>query len=133
MSKYKIQKPLQILLIISGFIGILVGACNLINPIGFAQLNGYSLPSEVNILSEFRAIGGVLIGMGILISLGSFFYRLTYTSLLTSTIIYLSFGSSRIIAFIADGLPASSLVQVAILEIIFGLINLTFLLKFSKI
>lgn len=56
-----------------------------------------------------------------LIISGAFVSELTFTAALISTVLYLSYGSSRILSMAIDGMPADWLVQIAAGEIAIGL------------
>ena len=123
---------LKAILIISGFIAVAIGAFITLAPHAFHALNLISLGDDINLLSEIRAPGTGLLAIGVLIICGGFIPKLAYTASLVSTILYLAYGGSRIFSMFVDGLPISSLVQVAIIEIAIGLVNLYAFTKYKN-
>ncbi|WP_028980042.1 DUF4345 domain-containing protein [Sporocytophaga myxococcoides] len=125
-------KSVKIFLFAAGLIGMIIGASLLIIPIAFEASAGIRLDNEVNILSEVRAPGGTLMAAGILIASGAFVSGMTYISIVLAALFYLSYGLSRTISIILDGLPTDTLVMATVSEIIIGLISLYLLFKFPK-
>ena len=117
----KSSLPLKIFLLLSGLIGVAVGIAVLLFPVPFYAISGIELGGNVSLLNEIRAPGGSLIATGILILLGVFVARLTYCSLVISTVTYLAYGFSRVLSMAIDGRPTMDLIIVAILEIVIGL------------
>ena len=124
------SKFLKIILVISGLIGIIVGAGILLFPVQFNSMSNIDLGGQVNLLNEVRASGGSLLVIGVLIFLGAFISKLTYTSTVVSVLMYLAYGFSRILSIILDGMPVQDLVIVCVFEIIIGLINVYALFKY---
>lgn len=110
-------------LLCSGIIGILVGLGALFAPIAFHATSGIALGNDINLLSEMRAAGGVLLVCGVLITYGAFVSHLSYSAVLISTVVYLSYGLSRLIAMGIDGIPSESLITITVFEIAMGLVN----------
>lgn len=52
--------------------------------------------------------------------LGAFLAKLTFTSVVVASLLYLSYGLSRILGMVVDGMPAQGLVQAAVLELVVG-------------
>ena len=130
MEKSKLVKAL---LVVAGMSGIVIGAALLFNPVAFEASAGISLGKEnINMLSEVRAPGGALLAAGVLILLGAFISKLTHTSVVLTSLFYLSYGFSRILSMIVDGVPATSLVMATVVEIIIGLFSIYILLNFRK-
>jgi hypothetical protein len=129
MEKLKIVKAL---LIVAGLSGIVVGGALLFQPIAFQASAGIRLQKDVNILSEVRAPGGALLAGGVVILAGAFLPALTYTSVLFSALFFLSYGVSRILSMIVDGLPTTSLIMATIAEVIIGAVSIVILFNFQK-
>ncbi len=123
---------LKILLVLSGAIGIGIGGALLFVPVTFEASSGINLNGNVNLISELRALGGLLFSGGILILLGAFIPKLTYTSVALSSLVYLAVGLSRVLSIIVDGIPNNSLLNATIIEICIGLFSLIFLIKYRK-
>jgi len=125
-------KALKVVLFVSGFIAASIGASILIMPAIFYATNGIVLNGNISLLNEIRASGGALLAAGILIISGSFVASLTFTAMVISTFLYLSYGLSRIISFVIDGMPSDGLVQAAALEIVIGLVCLYVFTNYQK-
>lgn len=128
----KNSKVLKIILFISGLIAIGVGASILTIPVSFYAINNINIEGNINLLNEIRASGGALLASGIVITLGSFMANLTFTSTVIASFLYLSYGLSRILSMIIDGMPAEGLVQAVILELIIGLVCIFSFVKYIK-
>ena len=126
----KDSKVLKIILFLLGLILFILGSWRLINPISFFENSGLALSYDVGLLNEARATGGVVVGFGILILLGTFFQKLSYTSTIAAFVIFLSFGFSRVIGIILDGNPGESIIQGILFEFTFGLLGLFALYKY---
>ncbi len=129
MEKSKLVKAL---LVVAGLTGIAIGGALLFYPVAFEASAGISLEENINMLSEVRAPGGALLAGGIIILLGAFISNLTYTSVLLSSLFYFSYGFSRILSMIVDGVPTTSLVMATVIEIIIGMLSISILFNFNK-
>ena len=118
----KSQKAIKTTLMISGLIGLYIGVEILFFPVGFYAESGIVLGSNISLLNEIRAPGGALLASSILIIAGVFVQRLTFTSIVLATLLYLSYGLSRILSMLADGRPAEILIYVSAAEIIIGIV-----------
>jgi len=124
------SKVLKMILIIAGLVGMIVGGANLFVPVAFNASSGIDLSNNISLVNEMRASGGGLLLSGVVILLGAFVRRLTFTSILLATILYCGYGLSRILSMILDGMPSDDLVSVAVFEIFVGLVALFGLLKY---
>lgn len=111
---------LQTFLALAGLTGFSVGAGQLFFPITFEASSGIDLGTDINLLSEIRAAGGSLVLFGILIVTGVFKRGFTKHALFLTTVLYLSYGFSRLFGFLADGTPNQLFVIVTIVEIAIG-------------
>ncbi len=126
----KNSKVLKTILIISGLIATGIGATILFAPVAFYATYGIELDGNFSLLNEMRAPGGALLASGILIMSGAFVDKLAFTAVVVSTLLYLSYGLSRVMSIAIDGMPAEGLVQAAALEIITGLACVFALVKY---
>jgi len=126
----KNSKVLKTILFVSGLIATVTGGAILFMPVAFFATNGIELGSSISLLSETRAPGGALLASGILIMSGAFVANLTFTSAVVSVLVFLSYGVSRILSMVIDGVPAEGLVQAAGLEIVIGLACVFVLIKY---
>lgn len=113
--------PLKTFLILSGLIGIAVGIAVLFFPVPFYAISRIELGGNVSLLNEIRAPGGALIATGSIVLLGVFVARLTYSSIVISTLTYLAYGFSRMLSMAVDGMPTMDLIIVTFFEIVIGL------------
>mgnify|MGYP005725529907 CR=1 FL=1 len=126
----KNSKMLKSILLISGLIAAGIGGALLFFPVAFQASSGIELGDNISLLSEVRAPGGALFASGILMVLGAFVSKLTFTSLVVSILIYLSYGLSRILGMAIDGMPGEALIMATVLEIIIGIVGVFALLKY---
>ena len=128
----KNSKVLKIILLLSGLIASGIGAAILFNPVAFYTGSGIHLGGDISLLNDIRAMGAGLLAIGMLIMSGAFVAKLTFTSAVISTLVYLSYGASRIMSIAIDGLPVDALVQAMALEIIIGLVGVFALIKYKE-
>jgi uncharacterized protein DUF4345 len=121
------------LLAIAGITAIVIGGALLFVPAAFQASVGITLADNINLLSETRASGGSLLSAGILIALGALSSRMVRTSLLISSLFYLSYGAARVLGMIVDGIPHNTLVAATGYEIVIGLLSLFMLLKVRRL
>lgn len=119
-------------LIISGLILALIGAAILLVPEAMHALNGVDLGGRASLLNEVRAPGGALLASGVVIILGAFKSRFTYTAAIFSIVIYLGYGLARILSIAIDGTPSTGLMIICGLEIIIGLTGVFVFLKYRQ-
>jgi len=113
-------KTLRILLITSSLIAIGIGASILFAPAWFHAGHGIELGTGASLLSEVRAPGGALLGLGLLMGVGAFARAFTLASTAIAAAVYLAYGGSRLLSFALDGLPAPGLVGATALELALG-------------
>ncbi|MBT4933044.1 MAG: DUF4345 domain-containing protein [Rhodospirillaceae bacterium] len=128
----QISLSTRVFLAVSGLIGIAIGGALLFTPVEFQASSGINLADDVNLLSEIRAPGGALLAAGIIIVSGAFVQKITQTSILLSCLFYLSYGASRLVGVMIDGVPGNAVVAATACEIIIGLMSLCALLRFHK-
>lgn len=117
---------LRVFLVLAGLSGFSVGVGLLFFPLPFEASAGIDLGTDASLLSEIRGAGGPLLLSGILIVYGAFKSSFTRFALLLSTVLYLSYGVSRVYGFAVDGMPNQSFVIVTVVEIVFGMISWVF-------
>lgn len=123
------SRLVQAFLIISGTIATGIGGALLIAPVAFEASAGIDLGKNINLLSEVRASGGTLLAAGILITSGAFIPGITLFSILLSCLFYLSYGLSRVLSMLIDGVPDKSLVIATVAEILIGFLSLLLLFR----
>ncbi len=128
----KNSKVLKGILILLGLPLTVLGSWRLFDPITFFENSGLVLSDDAGLLSEARGTGGVVVGFGILILLGAFNQKLSYTSTISAILIYFGFGVARIISLVLDGNPGDALEQAIIGEFAFGLLGLFAFFKYRE-
>ncbi len=113
---------LKTVLFIAGLIIAGIGGAELFTPVGFHATSGIALGDDINLMNEMRAPGGALLALGLLIIAGAFIPVLTFTAIIVATMLYLSYGFSRVLSIAVDGMPDTTLLQATGLEIAIGLI-----------
>lgn len=127
----KNSKVLKTILLISGLIASGIGAAILFAPGTFYATYDIALGDNFSLLNEIRASGGALLASGLLIMSGAFVDKLAFTAAVVSTLLYLSYGLSRVMSMAIDGMPVEGLVQAAVIEIITGLACIFALVKYT--
>ena len=131
----KNSKALKAYLFISGLIAIAIGASTLFTPVDFLGRigpSGIDLGGQINLLSSIRAAGAAYLASGIVIILGVFVAKLTFTSTVIATLMFLSYGIARIFSRAIDGMPADAVTAATVLEMTIGLAGVFFLLKYQE-
>ncbi|HBQ49676.1 MAG TPA: DUF4345 domain-containing protein [Hyphomonas atlantica] len=127
------QPLTRILLAVSGTTGLTIGLAILFRPHAFLASSGISLGSDASLLSEIRAPGGLLL-LGSLVTLsGAIRHNLMQTGLVFSALIYSTYGLSRLVSIVLDGIPSPSLQLAALIELVIGALSLFALLQHGKI
>lgn len=109
-------------LIAAGLIAAAIGVGLITIPVAFYASNGIALPDSASMYSETRAPGGALVASGILMVLGAFVSRLSFTALVMSSVLYLAYGVTRVVSMAIDGPPAPNLLIAMAGELIVGAI-----------
>ena len=125
------SRMLKTVLFVSGLIATGVGGLILFTPQTLYVASGIELGHNIIQLSEVRAAGGALFASGVLIMSGAFVARLAFTSAMVSTVLYLSYGVSRVLSMAIDGMPSDGLVQATVLEMAIGLTGVFVLVKYG--
>ena len=128
----KNSKVLKGILILLGLLLTGLGSWRLFDPIAFFENSGLVLNNEAGLLSEARGTGGVVVGFGIVILLGAFSQRLSYTSTIAAIVVFLGFGISRVIGFALDGVPGEGVIQGIIFEFVLGLLAVFAMFKYRE-
>lgn len=110
------------LLLISGLIAAGIAVTILFAPDAFYAGYGIDVSSNASLASELKAPAGILLIAGLLMLAGAVRTEFTITALGTASMIYLSYGLSRLLSIAIDGIPHSGLVSAAAFEIAIGLV-----------
>lgn len=114
-----------ITLSLSSLLLLFVGAMRLSTPIkAYLKNSGIKLENDVDLLNEIRGVSSLMLLGGILIFLGVFIPKITFTSFIIATLIFLGFAIGRLISIKVDGKPNKQIIQGIFSEILLGLTNL---------
>lgn len=113
----------------AGLLLLVIGAAVLLKPVAFAAANGVELPTIPSALSEYRAPGGMLFVSSVFILLAAVRKDLTRAGLTLAALIYGSYGASRLVGVMLDGMPSDALTQAMIIELLVGSMCLAMLLS----
>ncbi|MGI9232854.1 MAG: DUF4345 domain-containing protein, partial [Woeseiaceae bacterium] len=101
----------RLVLLVSGLVASGIAVAILIAPDAFYASYGIELGGDNNLTNELKAPAGALLLAGATILAGSIRTRLIVLSMTTAAAVYLSFGLSRFLSMIVDGVPHDSLVS----------------------
>ncbi len=105
-------------LAVSGLIATMIGALILIDPVAFHVSAGIDVGSQTALTNELKAAGSTVLMTGILALTAIALVRLRATALIVSALVYGSYGLGRVWSFLADGIPNTALVSIAVLELV---------------
>lgn len=107
-------------LTVAGLTALLTGSALLFTPDAFHASNGIDLAGDVDLLSETRAPGAALAGLGVLMLTGAARARLRFTGLVTAAVLYVAYGLGRSVAWAFDGTPHRTLLVAMVVELAIG-------------
>lgn len=128
----KNSKVLKSILFLSGILLLGIGGVITFIPIEFNASNGVDLGANISVLSDIRAASMVLLIGGLLILLGIFIPKLTFTSSIIAVLLLLGYGFGRALSMGLDGMPADALFKATIVEFVLGFANLFLLFKYKE-
>jgi hypothetical protein len=128
----KNSKVLKGILILLGLLLTVIGSWRLFDPIAFFENSGIVLNNDVGLLSEARATGGAVVASGLVVILGAFSQRLSYTSTISAIVIFLGFGVARLIGFGLDGNPGQGVIQGLIIEFVLGMLAVFAFIRYRE-
>lgn len=118
-----------IILSLSCLLLIFVGVMRLSNPAKtYLKNSGIKLENDASLLNEMRGVAAVMLCAGIIVLLGIFMERLTFTSHLVASLMFIGFVIGRLISVKTDGKPSKQITQGIIFELVLGVANVYCLL-----
>ncbi len=123
----------RLLLLISGLGVVAIAGMILIAPEAFYAGYGIAVGGNVSLANELKAPAGALLISGLVMLAGATRRQFVAHSLVTATIVYLSYGLSRMASMATDGIPHANLVGAAGIEIVIGTISLLALLRTRRL
>ncbi len=128
----KYSKGIKVYLIIAGALLSFIGGATLLAPIEMKASAGIDLMHNISIINDVRAASALLLTFGVLSILGGWIKTLNFTTLVTSTFIFLSLGIGRLISILIDGMPVDGLVKATGLELILATMGMVLLIINKK-
>jgi len=117
----------KITLGLGGVTALAIGAFITLAPHAFYASYGITLGDDPNLLSELRAPGAGLAGLGALMLAGIARATMAPIALTVALVVYLAFPAGRIISIALDGLPSSSVMGALAIEVVVaGLLLMAF-------
>ena len=116
-----------IFLFLSGMLLLVIGGTILLLPHVFYANDGILLGNDPSLLSEIRASGGLLAGSSLVILFGTFRPNLRSLAMILTILVYGSFGISRLLGMVLDGMPSDGLIIATAIELIVAAIGLLIL------
>ena len=108
------------LLLAAGLLATGIAATILAAPDPFYAGYGIDISSDASLANELKAPAGALFVAGLLMLVGVVKLEYAVTSLAVASVIYLSYGLSRLSSIAVDGFPHKALVNAAMLELALG-------------
>lgn len=113
-----------VILSLSALMLVFVGVMRLSNPIKtYLKSSGIKLENDPSLLNEMRGVSAVMLSAGIIIALGIFIEKLTFTSHIIASLIFVGFAIGRLISLKADGKPNKQISQGILFELVLGAAN----------
>ena len=119
----------RVLLLVSGLLATVISGALVLTPQAFYATNGIVLGPDANLLSEVRAPGANLLALGVLMFVGAFVAGLTRSATAVGALVYLSYGTGRLVSWALDGNPGDGLLVAMAIEIVMGMLCLVTLLR----
>ena len=123
-SVFGVLKTVRVVLLVSGLIAVAIALAILFASDGFYAGYGIDAASNPTLANELKAPAGALLLSGLLMLAGVFRAELALLSLTIASLVYLSYGLSRIISFAVDGMPHSGMIGAAGIEVFIGAVCL---------
>lgn len=127
----KNSKVLKVYLFISGALLTFIGLNMAFMAVSFKEGSGIDVVGNINVLNDIRATGVLYMVLGIVMILGVFKQKLTFTASLFSPLIYLAVGTGRVISILQDGTPVDALMKATIVEFVIGAVGVFMFLKYQ--
>ena len=122
----------RLVLLLSGLVAVSIAGTILMAPDLFYAGYGIQVGSNATLANELKAPAGALLVAGLLMFAGVFRSKLIVVSLITATLVYLSYGMGRVLSIAIDGIPHSGMVGAAGIEIVIGAVCLLTLLRVRR-
>ncbi len=122
------SNTVRLILALSAIVAVAIAGTIILAPDLFYSGYGIEVGGNATLANELKAPAGALLVAGLFMAVGIFRADLAVVSLATATVVYLSYGVSRVVSIAVDGLPHSGMVSAAGIELVIGVICLLALL-----
>ena len=123
----------KLILLASALVATGIAGTILFAPDVFYAGYGIEIGGDATLANELKAPAGALLVAGLLMFAGVVRTELVIVSLTTASVVYLSYGLSRLLSMAIDGPPHSGLVNAAAIELAIGAVCLLALLRAREI
>ena len=123
----------RLVLLISGLVAVAIATSILFAPGAFYAGYGIEITGNATLANELKAPMGVLLIAGLVMLAAVIRRDLAPTALAVATVIYLSYGLSRLSSMAIDGAPHSGMVSAAGVEILIGAVCLLTLFRVRRL
>ena len=123
----------RLVLLISGLVAVAIATSILFAPGAFYAGYGIEITGNATLANELKAPMGVLLIAGLVMLAAVIRRDLAPTALTVATVIYLSYGLSRLSSMAIDGAPHSGMVSAAGVEILIGAVCLLTLFRVRRL
>ena len=123
---------LKAILFLCGLLIIVPGVMAIFSTDYFAGRNGIDIAGNISLYNDYKAMGGIMIGAGIVMWLGIIHPRMAFTSTVVAMVTHLSIALGRYISIAMDGMPADGLFKASIAETVLGLLAVFALVKYRE-
>lgn len=130
--KMQNSKALKAILFLCGLIFLIAGSVAMFNPVGFTARNGIDIFGNLSLFNDYRSMGGLILGPGIIILLGVLYHRMAFTSTVVAAVVYSTFSLGRNLSILLDGMPAEGLVRATVVESLLALLAIFALVRFRE-
>lgn len=114
-----------VVLSLSALMLTFVGVMRLSNPIKtYLKNSGIRLENDASLLNEMRGVSAVMLSAGIIITIGLFVEKLTFTSHIIASLIFIGFAMGRLLSLKVDGKPSKQIAQGILFELVLGAANI---------
>ncbi|MEM6806912.1 MAG: DUF4345 family protein, partial [Bacteroidota bacterium] len=90
----------------------------------YVEKAGNTLETHIDLLSEIRGVGAVMLIGGIIVLLGAIREDLMENSFLVASLIFAGVVIGRSLSFFLEGMPSQDLVRVFTVEAVLGALNI---------
>lgn len=122
----------KIVLGLSGVLITIPGIMALIAPLKFAARNDIDLSSNLGLMNDYRATGGLMLAAGVIIILGVIHKRMAFTSSVVAAVTYTLLTLGRLLSIAIDGTPVDGLVKATVAEGVVAILAIVLLAKYRN-